>query len=255
MINVKQELMNKILKGDHEVPIICVPIVEKNKDDIIAAFKECYENKIEAVEWRVDLYEGINSPNEIRYVLEAVEDYTRDMLLIYTVRTKQQGGEIEVDESKLIDLYDVASESQVVDFIDVECFSVKSPSKVIAKIHENDKKVIVSHHEFLETPEEPVLFHIYEDLFQTGADIVKIAVMPKNSNDVVRLLKFTCDVKEKNPNKPLITISMGKLGTISRITGEIFGSAITFATLGKKSAPGQLTQENVKEILDVIHKA
>ncbi|WP_051604903.1 type I 3-dehydroquinate dehydratase [Lachnobacterium bovis] len=255
MNDVKKALMDKILKGNHEVPIICVPIVERGKADIISTIKECMNNNTEAVEWRVDFFEEYNSLAEIKDVLEAVKDYTENMLFIYTVRTKPQGGEIELDETNLMKLYNVAVESETVDFIDMECFSMKLANDEVQRIQKSGKKVIISHHEFNETPNEQVLKNIFEELNNTKADVVKIAVMPQNSNDVVKLLKFTCDIKDEYPDRPVITISMGKLGVVSRLMGEVFGSVLTFATMEKQSAPGQLTQNQVKEILEVIHKA
>lgn len=73
-----------------------------------------------------------------------------------------------------------------------------------------------------------------------GADIVKFAVTPRSERDVLRLLDATLAMKEDHNTTPVITMSMGKLGVISRICGEVFGSAVTFGTAGKASAPGQL---------------
>ena len=51
---------------------------------------------------------------------------------------------------------------------------------------------------------------------------------------------------------PVITMSMGKQGIVSRISGSLTGSALTFATAGEASAPGQIPVEKMREILDII---
>ena len=54
------------------------------------------------------------------------------------------------------------------------------------------------------------------------------------------------------PNQLLITMSMGKLGMVSRISGELFGSCVTFAAGKKASAPGQIAMDDLKNILQIL---
>jgi len=49
-------------------------------------------------------------------------------------------------------------------------------------------------------------------------------------------------------------MSMGKLGMISRLCGETFGSCVTFAANKEKSAPGQMGMGKVIEIIDFLHE-
>jgi len=86
---------------------------------------------------------------------------------------------------------------------------------------------------------------------QLGADIAKIAVMPRNSEDVAVLLGVTSEASE-TMFCPVITMSMGGQGVISRMAGQIFGSAVTFGTVGQASAPGQIPLDRLKEILTLI---
>ena len=87
---------------------------------------------------------------------------------------------------------------------------------------------------------------------ECGADIVKVAMMPRTKADVFNLLEVTEDMSNKLKT-PVITMSMGKLGAISRLCGEFSSSAVTFATVGKCSAPGQMPVDKVKECLELIH--
>lgn len=85
-----------------------------------------------------------------------------------------------------------------------------------------------------------------------GADLPKIAVMPQSPQDVLTLLAATLTMKEKYATRPLITMSMGKSGGVSRVTGRLFGSAMTFGTVGQASAPGQIAIAKLREVMDMF---
>ena len=86
---------------------------------------------------------------------------------------------------------------------------------------------------------------------ELGADIAKIAMMPKNMSDVYRVMAVTSDI---NLDIPVISMSMGKMGMISRIAGELYGSSVTFGCAHAASAPGQLNASDLSDILGIIHK-
>jgi 3-dehydroquinate dehydratase-1 len=87
---------------------------------------------------------------------------------------------------------------------------------------------------------------------QAGADLPKLAVMPNSPSDVLELLAATAEMAEQHPETPVITMSMGALGAVSRLCGETFGSAMTFANPGQASAPGQVALDVVNEVLDSL---
>ena len=82
-----------------------------------------------------------------------------------------------------------------------------------------------------------------------GADIAKLAVMPRNRADAARLLLATAQAAAQRPGKALITMSMGRDGAVTRFCGGAFGSAATFGTLSAASAPGQPPVTLLKEKL------
>lgn len=85
-----------------------------------------------------------------------------------------------------------------------------------------------------------------------GADIWKIAVMPQNGRDVLTLLDATLTMTEAEDCSPVISMSMAALGAVSRLSGEVFGSAVTFAAAGRASAPGQISVDKMSEMLDIL---
>ena len=87
---------------------------------------------------------------------------------------------------------------------------------------------------------------------ELGCDLAKYAVMPQCERDVLTLLDATLTMKEHYPDTPVITMSMGPLGAVSRISGELFGSALTFGTAGTASAPGQLPARTLSAFLQQL---
>jgi 3-dehydroquinate dehydratase-1 len=88
-----------------------------------------------------------------------------------------------------------------------------------------------------------------------GADIPKIAVMPKCKLDVLELLEATVIMSEKYADRPIITMSMSGTGVITRLAGEVFGSALTFGAAKKASAPGQIGVEDLYSALQLLHSS
>lgn len=111
----------------------------------------------------------------------------------------------------------------------------------------------MSNHDFDKTPSFDEITGRLIGMKKLGADVAKLACMPNSAKDVLTLLSATEAVKSQYPDEPLITMSMGKLGTISRISGEIFGSALTFGSAKKASAPGQLEVTTLQQILRALH--
>lgn len=246
MLKVKNKLIGS------GKPLVCISVIEKQKDGVIAEVKRLIAKGAKMIEWRVDYFEGVNSPNAVREVLSEMKNLMGDTILVFTFRSKEQGGECSLPNSKISDLHEVAAESKVVDFIDVEYFYTDDADAEIYKLQKMGTKVITSHHDFHETPLSDVLFMLLEQMNHSDADIVKLAMMPNTTEDVLRLLEETNHFHNRYPNKPLITMAMGKLGMISRISGETFGSCVTFGAGKTASAPGQIEMSKLEMILDVL---
>ena len=138
--------------------------------------------------------------------------------------------------------------------MDVELFKGdETASQLIAYAHANGVKVIASNHDFEGTPTLEEIVARLQKMQDLGADILKIAIMPKNMKDVLALLEATVIMSEQYAKCPLVTIAMSERGAISRVAGEVFGSAITFGSLGKMSAPGQITAAELSDMLSRIH--
>lgn len=111
----------------------------------------------------------------------------------------------------------------------------------------------MSSHDFEKTPDLDTLASRLGRMREIGADIVKIAVMPQSRADVLTLLAAT-EQFSRTADCPVVTMSMGGLGAVSRICGETFGSALTFGSAGTASAPGQIEVSELHRCLLLLHK-
>ena len=204
------------------------------------------------VEWRVDAFEGVKSPNAVREVLQEAAQLVKDTIFVFTFRSKQQGGQCTLESDRVYDLHQVAAESKVVDFIDVEYFYIDDADNEMEELQKMGTKVIASHHDFHETPSSDVIFMLLEQMKHSCADIVKLALMPQDVDDVLRLLGETHHFRQRYPDQPLVTMAMGNIGAISRVSGELFGSCVTFGSGKNASAPGQIEMGKLAEMLEVL---
>lgn len=236
-------------------PKICVPIVGRTKAEIMEQAKCCLLTEADMAEWRADWFDQVGDDAAVREILRMLREMIKDMPLLFTFRTKQEGGEKEIEPTQYLQLLKEVVQSGMADMIDVELYFDKSIAKEIIKLAQaHHTKVIASNHDFGGTPSKEEIVRRLCDMQELDADILKIAVMPKNKQDVLTLLAATEEMEREIANRPLVTMSMGSLGVISRCSGEIFGSSITFGAAEKASAPGQLEVAELKKILDTFHK-
>lgn len=118
--------------------------------------------------------------------------------------------------------------------------------------HMQNCKVIISAHNFQYTPSVEEMCKKLRLMMSVKGDIVKLAVMPNKKQDVAALLEATAMVSSI-ADKPLITMSMGMIGTVSRLVGELFGSSVSFVNVCGSSAPGQVKADEVIQFLDLLH--
>ncbi len=235
-------------------PKICVPIVERNRETILSYAERALDMAPDLLELRIDWFEGLYNVETVVSLLKDLRDVIGDTVLLFTIRTVGEGGEADISLEDYETLCARVCESGWIDLIDVEAFITDGLLKRVTEVaHRNQVYVVASNHDFEKTPEEQEIVRrlIYMD--ENGADIPKIAVMPKTERDVLTLLSATLQYQEQGGSKPVITMSMGKMGVISRMAGELTGSTVTFATAGQVSAPGQITVNEMKPVLDLLH--
>ena len=253
MANVIEVRGVKIGEG---VPKIIVPIVGVTKEEILAAAASFKEVRLDLVEWRVDWFEGVFDFAKVEDVLKGLRPALGDVPILFTFRTSKEGGEKAIEPEAYAELNIKASQTGLVDLIDVEAFTGDDiVKKIIDGAHAAGVKVVASNHDFGKTPEKDDIVGRLRKMQDLGADIPKIAVMPKNKKDVLVLLSATEEMATDYADRPIITMSMAGTGLISRLSGEVFGSSCTFGAVGKASAPGQMNAADLDTVLNLIHNS
>ncbi len=235
-------------------PVICVPVVDRSPQGILDSVQRLTSQGARLIEWRADCYQGLSDPAAVRGLLERMRPMLHKTVFLFTIRTSKQGGNCVLQENEIIRLNEIAAASGAADMIDLEYFEATRPEKSIRRLKQAGVKVIASHHDFEKTPDDHILRMLFEQMYRSDVDVAKLAVMPKTPDDVMRLMKLTAEARAAYPKMPLVTMSMGPLGVISRVSGELTGSCITFGTEGEASAPGQLPAKELETVLDILHK-
>lgn len=237
------------------IPKICIPLVSTCLDALLNDMKKALDHSADLIEWRVDwmddiLKKGISGRDPSCCTGKAAGVHP----LLFTFRTKKEGGNMAASLLQYKELVKRAICSGLVDLVDIELFSDKDTvNELIALAKEKNVKTILSNHDFFKTPSGNEIFSRLKQMEEAGADIAKIAVMPESTEDVLTLLSATCKAK-KELTCPVITMSMAGTGLISRLSGEVFGSCLTFGTAGNISAPGQIDALKLRSVLHILHE-
>lgn len=236
------------------IPKICVSIIDKNDEDIILRAKELKKLKVDLIEWRVDYYKYTKDLNKVKAILLRIRDILKETPLIFTFRNLVEGGYQDITLDYYFRLNKEIIKTRDIDLVDIELFTGEDNiTKIVEHAHNYGVKVIISNHDFLKTPNKEEIISRLCKMQNLNADLSKIAVMPKSSIDVINLLYATYEMINKHAKTPIITISMSDLGLASRISGEIFGSSITFASAKSQSAPGQIDINELHKLLKIIN--
>lgn len=232
---------------------ICVPLVAANQEEIGRQLELIQSGPHDLVEWRVDFYEGYEEWEQVRAVLEMIRLRLGETPLLFTFRTKPEGGERDISTEAYRELCQRAAETGMADLIDLEYhLGADLLRELVPELHRAGTAVIGSCHDFARTMGAEEIIQILRNMQLLGVDITKMAVMPNCRMDVLTLLGASVEMEEKFADRPFITMSMGKMGAISRIAAGFTGSALTFAAAGRASAPGQMGADGIEAALGLL---
>lgn len=248
------EIRTKTLGGGR--PWIIVPIVGASREEIFQKAREIAAAEADMAEWRADFYEHVFERAAIMETLFGLREILGEIPLLFTFRTRAEGGEKEIAAPQYAALNRAVAESGLADAVDVEIMAGDAlVADIIKNLHACRSVVVASNHDFHATPAREEILRRLTKMQEMGADVLKIAVMPQSSGDVLTLMLAVCEMVETRAQKPVVAMSMSALGVVSRIAGEAFGSAMTFGALGKTSAPGQIPVAELRRALDILHNS
>ncbi|RZF49909.1 type I 3-dehydroquinate dehydratase [Acinetobacter halotolerans] len=230
-----------------------VPITAKTKEQAIAQAKVIAANQdADLAEFRIDLLDFAADTKQVIALGHELKKVLGNKPVIATIRTHNEGGQLTISDANYGKTYQAYLKQPFMDMLDVEMFRDQQIVKNTVQLA-HDKKVLIvmSNHDFKKTPSEDEIIKRLLKQDELGADILKIAVMPQNKQDVFTLMNATLKVSQLS-NKPLLTMSMGKLGTISRIATANMGGSFSFGMIGEASAPGQIDVTQLKQLLKTV---
>ncbi len=238
------------------IPKICVPLTGITQEEILTEAGRLEQFPADLAEWRVDWYAQAKDVAAVLETLKKLRAALGEMPLLFTFRTKKEGGQADIGQEEYLLLNETAIRSGDADLIDAELFMGEEALRQLTEeAHRYSVKVIASSHDFEKTPTKEEIIRRLCRMQQLNADILKIAVMPRCKADVLALLAATEEMDTRYARRPVVTMSMGAQGMISRLCGELTGSSMTFGTVGKSSAPGQVPIKDLAEILTHIHRS
>lgn len=239
-----------------ETPLICTPLVGRTRERVLAEAASVVAKKPDVIEWRVDFFDGIGDTAAVLDTGRALRAAAGDTPIIFTRRSIKEGGEpIAIGDEEVVRLYDAVGASGLVDFLD---FEMSNDAGQVQSVRESARRhgtrVILSYHNFGYTPGLDFLVQRFLEAERLGGDVAKVAVMPRDRADVLTLFAATSQAEAK-ARIPLISMSMGPLGSVTRMIGGVFGSALSFAVGEGSSAPGQIPIADLNVVFAVLRRA
>ena len=236
-------------------PKIIVPTTGKTATEVLAQARTIgADPDADLIEFRIDYLDFATDAAQVAALGKQVAEAVRHKPMILTFRTQAEGGAKAITDVEYGKLYSALLKGGFIDLLDLEMFrDPKVVAEVVAQAHKAGVKVVMSSHDFKQTPATAEIVARLRKQDQLGADVLKIAVMPHSPADVLKLLDASVQIRQDYSTKPLLVMSMGGAGAITRLSGEVFGSDLTFGMIGVPSAPGQVDVKQLRQVLDVVH--
>ena len=212
---------------------IAIPIFQENCKDVIAVANDCIDKGADILEFRIDALKN-HDIGEIRDTIKEI-----DFPMIATNRISSEGGSYNGSEEQRVNILYQCSD--IVDYVDIE---LQTKDEYIELIQNTNAKTIISYHDFEKTPDLNEIMYIVDKEHELG-DIAKVAFMPQDLEDTLTILAVLSHCEDT------IAISMGDLGSYTRVMASKFDSPITFAAGTDVTAPGQIDIETMKALLNM----
>jgi 3-dehydroquinate dehydratase-1 len=242
--------------GGGTLPAIITPLVGKTRAEVVDEVAAIVPKKPDLLEWRIDFFQAIGKIPEVIATARAIRGAAGGIPLLLTRRNASEGGQpLGIGEPAVVAMYRAACEAGCVELIDYELSNAPQDIEALRAVSRaKGVGMIMSYHNFQATPDAATLDGKFALAAELGADVGKVAVMPAGERDVLELLAATSRAREAL-DIPLISMSMGGVGSLSRIVGWVYGSAATFAVGKSSSAPGQIAIEELRAALSITRRA
>jgi 3-dehydroquinate dehydratase I len=242
--------------GDGAFPLIITPLVGRTREAIADELAAIVPKMPDMLEWRIDFFEAIGDAARVVETAHAIRAAAAGIPVLLTRRNVTEGGQpIPIAEPAVVAMYIAACKARCVELIDYELSNDAADLATLRRASvDNGIAMVMSYHNFQETPDAATLDEKFAHAQALHADVGKVAVMPRDPADVLALLAATWRASQAL-TIPLISMSMGGIGSISRMIGWAYGSAATFAVGKSSSAPGQVAIDELRAVLATTRSA
>lgn len=252
----KPILVNSKPLGSGRFPTICTPLVGCTRELVLAEVALVVAKQPDLLEWRVDFFHEIGNVSAVVALAGEIRQAAGGIPVLFTRRSIHEGGEpIPLNEKQVVALIEAVCASRTVELVD---FEMNNDPVHIAQVRTAAKThgigLVLSYHNFQSTPSQKELSQRFAQAQSLGADVAKIAVMPQRLEDVLSVLGATLESSQKL-DIALVSMSMGSYGSLTRLFGWAFGSAMSFAVGAAASAPGQVPIEDMNTVLGILQKS
>ena len=220
---------------------LCVSIPPKTIEEAFVLIKKAEAQQADLIEVRLDWLEKHDHVAEI-------PNHSKTPLIATIKSTKNHGyfSGTETERQKI----SINAAKSGFQYVDVD---LRTPNQIqlINKIKQAGTKVIVSFHDFEQTPSILELDKILRDEIALGSDVCKIITTAKKIEDNLITLNF---ISEASKRLKILCFAMGELGKVSRLLSPFFGGLFTFASLDlkRKTAKGQLTIQEMNQAYEYL---
>lgn len=239
-----------------KLPLICTPLVGRTRDEVLAEVAAVRPKAPDLLEWRVDFFAALGDALAVIDTARAIRAAAGGTPVLFTRRSAREGGPpIALAETEVVRVHEAVCAARCVELVDWEMSSDGGDfARIRAATRANGLPLVASYHNFEATPDAAWLTAKFAEAERLGADVAKVAVMPQGPQDVLTLLAAT-HAASQSVALPLISMSMGPYGALSRMVGWAFGSTVTFAVGQSSSAPGQVPIDELRAVLQVTRRA
>ena len=235
------------------MPLICAPLVGATPEAVLSEAAAARSAGADIVEWRVDYFESMSKVADTGRALRAA---LAGLPILFTRRSVAEGGQrVSISEQQVVELYGEVCAAGFADLVDYEMSNAAQDIKVVREVsRRHGVGLVCSFHDFERTPPLAALAAQFRRAQELGGDVAKVSVMARAPEDALTLLAATQQASQTLA-LPLIGVSMGAQGVLSRMIGFAFGSALTFGVAAGSSAPGQMPIGELRAAIEIARKA
>ncbi|WP_434311055.1 type I 3-dehydroquinate dehydratase [Hominifimenecus sp. rT4P-3] len=225
--------LRNVVLGSGSLALI-MPIAAKDTEEVVSLAKEFEAYDPDILEWRVDYFDEVENIPILLEAAKALRETVGDRAVMATPRHKEENGVREIKPEKKKEILLALIRSGVIDMVDVE---MRYGEAYIRSLQEECQKygvaLMVSYHDLQHTPDSAEIISLLKKEVELGADVCKVSFVAETYGDNDRLGKAIAEARTAGVDAPIVSISAGPKGTLSRICGDVFGSDGTFVSTGK----------------------